>query len=268
LIDNLEIPFISEKSELKVALQAALDAGKAIMNIYNEDFTSETKSDNSPITKADIKSNEIIKSLLSKTSHKILSEEDKDDKTRLNEDIIWVVDPLDGTSDFIGKTGEFTVMVALVKNKKPVLGIIYWPVEESIFLAQKGKGAFRFANGEWEKIQVSEIENLNKVNAVGSRNHLSDEEKNLIEKLQIPKFTSVGSSLKVCKISSGLADMYFTTTNKMKEWDTCASNCIISEAGGKMTDISGNEMTYNNEITNHQNGILATNGLIHEKIVE
>ncbi len=86
--------------------------------------------------------------------------------------------------------------------------------------------------------------------------------------MQISDFTSIGSSLKVGKISSGVADVYLTTTDKMKEWDTCASYCIISEAGGKMTDMQGNDMSYNNKIVNHMNGILVTNGLVHDKIVE
>lgn len=89
-----------------------------------------------------------------------------------------------------------------------------------------------------------------------------------IKKLGIKDFTSIGSSLKVGKISSGEAEAYITTTNKMKEWDSAASYCLISEAGGKMTDMSGNDITYNNKIVNHQNGILVTNGLIHDKIVE
>ena len=178
-----------------------------------------------------------------------------------------MVDPLGGTSDFVGRTGEFTSMIALVENGKPILGVINWPVEKIIFLAQKGKGAFKRREGKWGKISVSKTNDFRKSKAVGSRNHLSEEEKGIIKKLQVPNFTSIGSSLKVCKISSGEADMYFTTTNKMKEWDTCASNCIISEAGGKMTDILGNEMTYNNNIVNHQNGILATNGLIHDELV-
>ncbi len=103
---------------------------------------------------------------------------------------------------------------------------------------------------------------------VGSRHHLSEEEKSLIERLGITNFTSIGSSLKVGKVSSGEADAYITTTNKMKEWDSCASHCIVTEAGGKITDMLGNEITYNNELVNHKNGILVTNGLIHDIIID
>ncbi|MEK6817877.1 MAG: inositol monophosphatase family protein, partial [Thermoproteota archaeon] len=155
-----------------------------------------------------------------------------------------------------------------IKNKKPIIGVIGWPTEKTIFAAQKGGGAFRFSKGKWEEISVTKVSELSKCKAVGSRHHLSEKEKMFIKKLGIKNFTSIGSSLKVGKISSGEAEAYITTTNKMKEWDSAASYCLISEAGGKMTDMSGNDITYNNKIVNHQNGILVTNGLIHDKIVE
>ena len=259
-------PIDDNLPELALALDAAMQAGDAIMKVYATEFETKTKGDDSPITEADLASNKIIKEVLKKSGHYILSEEDKDDKARLNEQKLWIVDPLDGTSDFVGRTGEFTVMIALVVDKKSVLGVINWPVEKTVFLAQAGFGAFRHT-GTWERISVSKTFDLNQCRAVGSRNHLSDAEKALIEKLGIAEFTSIGSSLKVGKISSGEADVYLTTTNKMKEWDTCASNCIVSEAGGLMTDMLGNEMQYNNEMVNHQNGILVTNKLVHNAIV-
>ena len=263
-----DIPITDKIPELDVALQAVTEAGNAILEIYGEKYETSIKEDNSPITEADLKSNEIIKKILSKTEHQILSEEDKDDQSRVSKDKIWIVDPLDGTSDFIDKTGEFTVMIALVKDKKPILGVIGWPTEKTIFAAQEGKGAFRYSENKWRKISVTNISELTKCRAVGSRHHLSDKEKMFIEKLGIKDFTSIGSSLKVGKISSGEAEAYITTTNKMKEWDSAASYCIISEAGGRMTDMLGNDLTYNNKIVNHQNGILVTNGLIHKNILE
>ena len=261
------IPISEKIPELDVAIEAVVKASDTILEIYGKNYEKSTKSDDSPITEADLKSNEIIKKILSKTDYSILSEEDKDDKSRLSEETIWIVDPLDGTSDFIDKTGEFTVMIALVKNKRPVLGVIGWPIEKTIFAAQKGCGAFRYSNKEWGRIHVTDISDFSECRVVGSRHHLSDTEKMFIKKLGVKDFTSIGSSLKVGKISSGDAEAYITTTNKMKEWDSAASYCIVSEAGGKMTDMSGNDICYNNKIVNHQNGILVTNGLIHEKIV-
>ena len=262
-----DIPISDRIPELDIAIKAAKEAGDAILEIYQRDFDTHTKKDNSPITEGDLKSNEIIKKILSETEHMILSEEEDDDLSRLSENMIWIVDPLDGTSDFIDKTGEFTIMIALIKNKKPILGVIGWPTEKTFFVAQKGSGAFRYSNDEWHKISVTSISELSKCRTVGSRHHLSDREKFFIKKLGIEDFTSIGSSLKVGKISSGEAEAYITTTNKMKEWDSAASYCIISEAGGKMTDMLGNDITYNNKNVFHQNGILVTNGLIHDEIV-
>ena len=263
-----EIPISEKMPELDLAMDAAIKAGKAIMEIYQTDFKSKTKDDDSPITEADLSSNRIIKEILGKSGHYILSEEDADNESRLTEKTVWIVDPLDGTSDFIDRTGEFTVMIALVWDGKPVLGVINWPDGKKLYVAQKGKGAFRLVNNVWEKISVSSTSELKSSKAVGSRHHLSDKEKALIEKLEIPEFTSIGSSLKVCKISSGEADEYFTYTNKMSEWDSAASNCIVTEAGGKMTDMFGNNITYNNKDIKHQNGILVSNGILHEKILQ
>ena len=263
-----DIPITDKIPELEFAIKAAKEAGEAILEIYQSDYETSTKNDDSPITDADLKSNEVIKKILSQTTHHILSEEDSDDLSRLTQEMIWIVDPLDGTSDFIDKTGEFTVMISLIKNKKPILGVIGWPTEKTLFVAQKGSGAFRFSNDEWKKISVTQISDIPKCRTVGSRHHLSEKEKSFIKKLGIEDFTSIGSSLKVGKISSGEAEAYITTTNKMKEWDSAASYCIISEAGGKMTDMLGNDITYNNKDVFHQNGILVTNGLIHDKIIE
>ena len=262
------IPISDKIPELDIAIKAAQEASSTILEIYHSDYSTFTKNDDSPVTDADLKSNKIIKEILSITKHSILSEEDIDDQNRLSKDTIWIIDPLDGTSDFIDKTGEFTVMIALVQNKKPILGVISWPTEKTLFVAQKNCGAFRYSNDKWDKISVTKIDEMSKCRTVGSRHHLSDKEKEFIEKIGIEDFTSIGSSLKVGKISSGQAEAYITTTNKMKEWDTAASYCIILEAGGKMTDMLGNDLKYNNKNVHHQNGILVTNGLIHEKILQ
>ena len=262
---NKDIPIQNPIPEAKIAIQAAIEAGKVVMNVYNQNFTSTTKNDNEPITEADIKSNEIIQKIISSCGYPILSEESIDDKKRLDFNKIWIIDPLDGTTDFIKRTGEFTIMISLLDGQHPILGIIYWPTEDKLFFAQKEKGAYILNNNTWSKLSVSNISNLSQCKAVGSRYHISENEKKLLELLNISKFTSKGSSLKVADISSGLAELYFTTTNKIKQWDTCASYCLINEAGGKMTDMFGNDLRYNTEKLNHENGLLVSNGLIHEK---
>ncbi len=264
---SARLPFSDPISEAALAVEAITKASEAVLQVYGEEFKSELKDDDSPITKADLQSNEIIKKVLSLSGLPILSEEDEDDKSRLSHEKIWVVDPLDGTSDFVNKTGEFTIMIGLVERKKPILGLIYRPTTNTLFLAQKGGGAYKFENNSWQKLTVSKTSDITKCRAVGSRFHLSEDEKEFFKDLGVLSFESRGSSLKVAEICMGLADLYLTSSNKIKQWDTCASYCLITEAGGKMTDMRGNEIFYNTERINHENGLLVTNGLIHDQII-
>ena len=265
---NQSLPFNRPLPETELAVEAALKAGKKVMDVYNQEFLSSLKTDNEPLTEADIKSNNIIQKIISSSAYHILSEESLDDKKRLDLKKIWIVDPLDGTTDFVNKTGEFTIMISLVEDHIPILGVIYWPTKPTLYLAQKDQGAFKSENGIWSRLSVSNVSELDKCRAVGSRYHISDTEKNLLNRLNISQFTSKGSSLKVADISSGNAELYFTTTNKIKQWDTCASYCLITEAGGKMTDMLGNDLEYNSEKLNHENGLLVSNGLVHNHIIK
>lgn len=266
------LPISSKVSGIESVIDTIIEAGDRVREIYESDFEVSKKDDNSPITKADLESNKIIRAALEKTGIPILSEEDVDDKSRLNSDKIWIVDPLDGTTDFVNRTGEFTIMVGLVENHVPVMGLIYWPTKQKLYYAERGMGAFCSHSDTvdeciWEAISVRETQNLEDCLALVSRHHLSDREKKILDHLKITHTASIGSSLKVMEISSGMADVYLTTTNKMKQWDTCASFCIISEAGGKITDVVGNELVYNTDIVNHENGLLVTNGFVHDEVV-
>ena len=266
------LPISSKVSGIESIIDTVIEAGERVREIYESDFEVSKKDDNSPITKADLESNKIIRAALEKTGIPILSEEDVDDKSRLNSDKIWIVDPLDGTTDFVNRTGEFTIMVGLVENHVPVMGLIYWPTKQKLYYAERGMGAFCSHSDTvdeciWEAISVRETQNLEDCLALVSRHHLSDREKKILDHLKITHTASIGSSLKVTEISSGMADVYLTTTNKMKQWDTCASFCIISEAGGKITDVAGNELVYNTDIVNHENGLLVTNGFVHNEVV-
>ena len=260
-------PVSSKIPHLETIIDAVITAGDKIVEIYESDFQVEKKDDNSPITKADLESNKIIKESLLQAGIPILSEEDVDDKSRTDSDKVWIVDPLDGTQDFVNKTGEFTVMVGLVENHVPIMGLVYWPTEKKLFFAERGLGAFCHDSEGWAKISVRSVEEITEPLALVSRHHLSDKEKKMLDHLEIKNTANIGSSLKVIEIASGRADIYLTSTNKMKQWDTAASHCIISESGGKMTDISGNELIYNTESVNHENGLLVTNGKIHQEIV-
>ena len=261
------IPIKDAAPELELAIDASMEAGRSILEVYGRKFRVKLKDDHSPLTEADLKSNEIITRHLSNTPYMILSEEGRDNEDRLGEKTVWIVDPLDGTADFVDRTGEFTVMIALVRDGKPVLGVINWPAEGTVFAAQYRRGAFRYSDGCWQKIAVTGVSELSKCRMVGSRHHLSEREDRFVKRLGVEKFTSIGSSLKAAKIASGEAEAYFTTTDKIKEWDTAASYCIVNEAGGRMTDMQGRDISYNNRTVNHQNGILVTNGRIHDKIL-
>ena len=262
-----KIPYESKIPNLENLMDAVVLAGEKIREIYETDFEVKKKEDNSPITKADLESNKILRATLEKTGIPILSEESDDDKTRLDSEKVWIVDPLDGTQDFVNKTGEFTILVGLVENHIPVMGLVYLPIKKILYLAEREMGAFCYDLQKWEQISVREVIDLKNCLALVSRHHLSGKEKEILDYLGITNTSTIGSTLKVMEISSGRADIYLTTTNKMSQWDTCASNCIISEAGGRMTDISGNELFYNTEAVKHENGLLVTNGFVHEKAV-
>lgn len=263
-----KLPLDDFLPEAYLAANTAIDCGKIIMKIYKKEFQTTFKNKREYITEADIKSNYLIQKKISPTNYPILSEESIDDKKRLESDLIWIIDPLDGTADFVNKTGEFTLMISLVKNQKPILGVIYWPTKQVLYLAQKDKGAFQLKNKKWSKISVSDILNIEKCRVIMSRHHISKTEKKFLEYMNIKNYSQKGSSLKVVEIASGNAEIYFTITNKIKQWDTCASYCLIKEAGGNITDLNGNDLQYNIDEVNHKNGILVTNGFIHKKLVE
>ena len=260
-------PISSKISNLDTIMDALIQAGEKVREVYDTDFEVNKKDDNSPITKADLESNKILRSVLEKTGIPILSEEDVDDKSRLVSEKVWIVDPLDGTQDFVNRTGEFTILVGLVENHVPVMGLVYLPIKKILYFAEKGMGAFCYDLNKWEKISVRNVDDVSKCLALVSRHHLSGKEKKILDHLGITNTLTIGSTLKVMEISSGRGDIYLTTTNKMSQWDTCASWCVISEAGGQMTDISGNDLFYNTESVKHENGLLVTNGFVHEIIV-
>ena len=262
------IPIINPLSEINLAIDAVIDAGKTVMEIYDQGFEQMTKTNNEPLTKADIESNKIIHEIISTSDHPILSEESDDTKKRLERKTVWIVDPLDGTSDFIHKTNEFTIMIGLVKEQKPILGVIYCPTNDTLYVAQQDQGAYQLLGEKWSKLSVSTISDLAKSRVVCSRHHLSQNEHDFLENIHPMKLTQRGSSLKAIDVASGMAEFYFTSSNKIKQWDTCASYCLIKEAGGNITDIFGNNLEYNTEIVNHQNGIMITNGLVHNLLID
>lgn len=247
----------------------AKEAGAAIMKIYDNEYVIEKKEDNSPVTSADVTSNGIITSGLKNISHyPILSEEIQDTPERLSSEYVWIIDPLDGTSDFIKKNGEFSIMIGLVQGNTPIFGVSYEPATKKCYYAQKGVGAFVSEPGKAvRKLHVSDIEDIQEVTVISSRSH--PEKDAIIKKLGITKhIMSGGVGVKIGKIAEKHADIYYNTSQHTSLWDACAAQCIIESAGGKMTDLRGNALMYNTKETKNMFGILATNGHVHEHIAQ
>lgn len=247
---------------LKLALKAALEAGEAIMDVYNSDsFDIEIKHDQSPLTKADRISHKIIVAELNKTGIPVLSEEGKmiAFSERESWNLLWIVDPIDGTKEFIKRNGEFTVNIALIEKGLPILGVVYAPAINELYFADELLGAFKQTiAGE---IQLDElVQNASKLplpssnrpfTVVASKSHLSEETAAFIEELRNKhghlESISKGSSLKLCMVADGTADCYPRYAPTM-EWDTAAGQAICRFAGKLVKDLkTGSEMKYNRE---------------------
>jgi len=238
---------IEINKELKTALEASLKAGEVIMQVYNTAFKVEQKDDKSPLTEADKKANDIINSFLLPTGINIISEENKqtDYSIRKNWSKCWVVDPVDGTKEFIKRNGEFTVNIALIENGRPLLGVIYVPAVNTIYYADvKTQKAFKVIlnqhNTSIEEILKNSEEikprqdGSKMVEVVGSRSHMNRETLNFIEALKNEgkevDIVSKGSSLKFCLVAEGSADVYPRFAPTM-EWDTAAGQAICNAVG-------------------------------------
>jgi len=228
----------------------ALQAGEAIMEIYKKDFKVEYKDDKSPLTEADLKSNEIICNKLQElySNIPIMSEENKqtDYKVRKNWEYYWCIDPIDGTKEFIKKNDEFTVNIALIHKNKPVLGVVYAPAIEEMYSAKYGEGAFK--NGEKLPLQTNGHPE-EKLHVVASKSHLSKETQEFIDNLSTTEVEQVskGSSLKLCMVATGEADIYPRLAPTM-EWDTAAADAVVREAGKMTYQFENNKpVVYNKE---------------------
>jgi len=240
---------------IQTVIQIAIEAGDAILEIYKQDIVVETKSDNSPLTIADKNANEIIVAGLKKldSSIPVISEENKltDYAERRKWTSCWIVDPLDGTKEFIKKNGEFTVNIALVENGVPVLGVVHVPAQNVTYYAEKDKGSFKIENGVTQQLHIRKLVEDGVLKIVGSRSHQTPELLEYVEQ-QKAKFANVdfvaaGSSLKFCLLAEGKADVYPRLGPTM-EWDTCAGQIVAAEAGAEVLRYDNNQpLLYNRE---------------------
>ena len=222
-----------DKINTKDIIAIAKEAGDAIMQIYSQDFEVEYKQDSSPLTLADKKANDIIENRLNQLSVNlpILSEEGKEIpyEERKHWEYFWLVDPLDGTKEFVKKNGEFTVNIALIHKNTPVLGVVYAPALDICYWAKQGEGAFK----DEQRLPLKTESQREVYKIVASRSHMSDETQAFIDNIDTDKdkeLISIGSSLKICLVAEGEADIYPRLGPTM-EWDTGAAHAIVNETG-------------------------------------
>ncbi len=245
-----------------IAIKAAIEAGKEILEVYNsDDFQVQIKADNSPLTLADKRANTKIMSYLDGTNLPVLSEEGKEIPftERQKWKKFWLVDPLDGTKEFIKRNGEFTVNIALIEGHTPIFGVIYVPITKELFYGGLDFGAHKVLNidsfDESREVLIDKSEKLPLIlsrpfTVVASRSHLSTETQEYIEKLKELhsdlEFISKGSSLKLCAVAEGTADVYPRFAPTM-EWDTAAGHAIVKAMGGTVSKTDGTPLVYNKE---------------------
>jgi len=238
------------KEYIPLIIDAARDAGIKILEVYNsEDFGVEEKGDHSPLTKADQLAHETIVEKLKETELPILSEEGAKIpyEERKEWEYFWMVDPLDGTKEFIKKNGEFTVNIALIHNQKPILGVVYAPVLDKLYFGGEGIGAFKSENMD-PQVELKIIENENGAKRiVASRSHLNEETKKYIEQYKDAETVSMGSSLKFMLIADSEADIYPRFAPTM-EWDTAAANAVLRGLNIEVINMDDNmPLRYNKE---------------------
>jgi 3'(2'), 5'-bisphosphate nucleotidase len=236
---------------LKSLIEIAIDAGKRTLFSYNDNMSIAEKSDHSPLTQADLASHTVIVNGLNKLFPKIpvLSEEGTQPPVEMRQawERYFLIDPLDGTKEFIKRNGEFTVNIALIENNIPVIGVIYAPVLKVVYAGMKDKGAFKIdEQGKRTDIQVSSKSTDEELTVVQSRSHSGDEENEFYKRFHIQERISKGSSLKICMVAEGKAELYFRSGPTM-EWDTAAGHAILSAAGGHFTQKDGSPFIYNKD---------------------
>jgi len=243
---------------LETAKKLADEAGRVILEVYKKNFLVEYKEDSTPITEADRKANDYIVEALKREYPEcaILAEESGNDPERLKNDWCFIIDPLDGTKEFVKKNGEFTVNIALAYQGKTVLGVIGIPVTGELYYAAKGMGTVYEKDGMAERIRVSS--RTDDIRLVKSRSHRSDELLDLIERNGVNNTFSAGSAIKGCLIARGEAEVYYRFGHTM-EWDTAAMQCIVEEAGGIFRQMDDSEMTYNRENSLNEKGFYVLN---------
>jgi len=255
--------------ELATAMQLARQAGAIVRTFYDVPPTVRWKDPTEPVTEADRAVNAY---LVRQLGHAfpldgVLAEESKDDLSRLTRERVWMVDPLDGTAEFIAHNGEFVIMIGLAAAGSPVVGVVYQPIDDVMYGAALGAGAFVEEFGERTALHVSDVADLQRFRLVVSRSHRPPMVDTIMRRMNLRRERSIGSvGLKIGLIARGQAEFYVHPNPGTKEWDTCGPDAIIREAGGVMTDCWNRPIRYNRPDVVNRFGILASTGSRHEEI--
>ena len=258
--------------ELAVAVELARQAAVKILTFYALEIVAEEKigADNfsEPVTIADRTASRIIVEGLSAAfpDDAILSEEEPDEtENRVSKNRVWMIDPIDGTSGFIERNGDFAVQIGLIENGAPVVGVVLLPASDTLYYAVKNQGAFAVVGeGQPEHLRVSETIDFERLIMISSRSHRNKNLDKISHALGLKTEIRRGSvGLKIGIIAERGADLYIHTSPRTKFWDTCAPQIILEEAGGKLTDLFGEKIDYTQRDVQNHNGVLSSNGAVH-----
>jgi 3'(2'), 5'-bisphosphate nucleotidase len=261
------------RRELDTAVELARRAGERIRALHGAGLAVDTKADDSPVTAADREANALIVGALAAAfpDDAILSEELPDDGSRLGRRRVWMVDPLDGTKDFIRGRDGFAVMIGLLDGERPALGVVYQPIGDKLyFAAADGGGAFVSVGGAAPaRIHVSAITDPTQIRMVASKSHRSATIDSVRAALGIADELNVGSvGLKLGLIAAGERDLYVNPSGHSKLWDACGPEAILVAAGGRLSDAHGDPLDYRGRELGNLRGLIASNGVLHDLVVQ
>lgn len=257
-------------NELQIAERLVRTAGKLVSQYYEAGASVAWKGANDPVTAADHAANTVLVDGLRAAfpADGILSEESADDRSRLSRRRVWIVDPLDGTREFIDHIGEFSIMVGLAIDGLPVLGVVYQPVLDLLYRGVTGELAEAVTEGVARPLAVSAVTQPDAMRLVASRSHRNPLVDAVCQRLGVHQERPSGSvGLKVGLLATGVCDLYIHPSPGLKEWDTCAPEAILSATGGAITDSWGQPLRYNKANVRQRQGLLASNGRAHDAIV-
>lgn len=257
--------------EIEVASKLALKAGQSILQVYEQDFSITYKNPNDPVTDADHQANSIIVEGLQKLfPHDIVvAEESPLPKSSTLSGRVWYVDPLDGTKEFIGKNGEFSIMIGLTIDGISQCGVVYWPTKGQLFWGISSQTAWKEENGNRTRLTAAHAQDLGNLSLVASRSHRSSALDHIKQTLNIHREQRMGSvGLKIACIAQGGADFYTEPGPYTRSWDACAPEAILRGAGGKFTDVHGKPIQYGAHDFRNIHGIVATTEDCHEQVIK